>query len=80
MLTQVICFYLAKKKKKKSGYQNKDSFKQRQHSIFTQDMDSNKKTKTIWEIIREKNAVFRSCVLNVQSRQMPNSGKDPEML
>lgn len=49
MLNSSDVFLLSQKKKRKekSGYQNKDSFKQRQHSIFTQDMDSNKKTKTI---------------------------------
>lgn len=66
MLIQVICSSFAKKKK--NGYQNKDSFKKRQHIIFTQDMGSNKKTKTILEVIREKNAIFISSVLNVQSR------------
>lgn len=39
-----------------------------------------RKQKTILEVIREKNAIFISSVLNVQSRQMPNSGKDPKLL
>ena len=46
----------------------KTPFKKKQQGIFIQDIESNKKTKIIWEPIMREYAVFKSPVHNIQSR------------
>ena len=79
--TQAMCFHLA------GGgwgliFKIKTPFKEQGQGIFIfiQDIESNKKAKIIWKPIMGEYAVFKSLVHNIQSRQLPDSRKDPKLL